>query len=214
MDEDQFVTSVPKAWWLVDPDLAPEISGLRAQLGAVFGWSDASWYQYPDYLRAVFEEIHDHADLFLGLDETMESPSAQAQWLGTAVAVLTQKRADAAEKAEAEAAHRAQAADRSTWGMGWSEDQKMLWHFFDNAYWWAYSDDQKTARPGTEWMSLAEVEHHEAELAEWNEGWGMLQRLSPRTQTWEFAYSDDQKTVRDGTDWMSPEEAERSRSSA
>jgi hypothetical protein len=85
----------------------------------------------------------------------------------------------------------------------------MLYAYVDDKYWYAYSDDQKAVRPGTTWMSSAELEQREA--GSWDEDHGALLRRNERNQTWEFAFSDHHATVRGGTEWMSQEEFEAQR---
>jgi hypothetical protein len=40
----------------------------------------------------------------------------------------------------------------------WDADLGMIWRFVEGSYVYAYSDDQRTIRPDTQWMSREEME--------------------------------------------------------
>jgi hypothetical protein len=204
MDQDEFVKTDP-AWWLVDPEERAGLTEWRSNLGDSFGWSDDKWYTVENNLRVVYVNLYDHHPVLLYELDTIKTPEQHEKWLRSFVSA----RRDRAEAVLSEDDGTKEPEDLAG---TWDEEKGMLWTVVgpDNAYRYAYSDDKRTIRPDTRWMSWQEVEESWGP-GTWDDSWGMLYRVVKPSNAYQFAYSDDKRTIRPGTEWMSQKEVEQSR---
>jgi hypothetical protein len=171
MDKEAF-TNVNEAWWLLENDPGLLVTQERDQLGVDLGW-DREWYANQNRVVELFTLIENgHQRLLIELDDARDDPKRVA-WLA-AVRELTAPAAEAPASNDSTAAvpgapaadgagagapaaaapGAAAAEDAGTWDDNW----QMLTRLGpDSAYQFALSDDRRTVRAGTNWMSQDEA---------------------------------------------------------
>ncbi len=150
MDRDRFVTIESDPWWLVERDVDYRIEEARKSLGELFGWLDPTWHSEPTRLEELYRFLdNDHRPLLEELDYATEV-DGRVQWL---TEVATARRPPAAEPspaAEPPPPSARETEPEPAWDDGW----QMLYRVNSSgAYEFALSDDQRTIRPGSDWMS-------------------------------------------------------------
>ena len=160
MDREAF-TNVNEAWWLLENDPGLLVTQERDQLAVDLGW-DKEWYANQNRVVELFTLIENGQQrLLIELDDAVDD-SKRVEWLA-AVRQLTAPAAEApasngsaaaAPAAAAAAPAAAAAEDAGTWDDNW----QMLTRLGpDNAYQFALSDDRRTVKAGTNWMSQDEA---------------------------------------------------------
>lgn len=159
MERAQFTE--PGTCWLSDRETTDyRITELRLKLGELHGWND-QWWNEQKYLDELYTETENtKPQLLRDLDNATEVES-QLRWLEETYQVIRElrspKEAAAPEGGKAEppvqepvsppAAIQEPAAE-------WDESWGMLYRVLPSGeYQFAFSDDHKTVRAGTDWMS-------------------------------------------------------------
>lgn len=167
MERQAFVEIGPEPWWLQQRDLDYRLVELRLELGTThFAWNDPEWYLDTVHLDELYRYLESsQPQLLHELDEAIDAEQ-RLQWL-LRVRDLRKQPAESGPAQQAETTVAAQAAPevpqakadpRVEMAPSWDESWQMLYRVdADGNYQLAFSDDQRTVRPGSAWMSPGEA---------------------------------------------------------